>query len=287
MKATKSGSIPGTGAINKLPTKIVITMVFAVIAASMLYPMYITIITAFKPLAEYRKSNTAWPSEWTFVNFTQAWSRAHMDRYTLNSVIVTVLCLILITVVVTPAGFAFAKLRFPAKRLFLGLIIAMVVISPGLQIVPVFKMVNAYGLISSHIGLAIVLVAFHLTFGIYLMSSYFEGVPSEVFEAARIDGAGIYGTFFRIAMPLAKPGLLTLLTFSFLGFWNEYIYSFILLLDPDKRTLPVGVAGLIGVTYTSQPLVGAGTVIAMVPCLLVFLILQRNLQEGLTMGVSK
>jgi ABC-type glycerol-3-phosphate transport system permease component len=277
----------GVAAITNMPAKVLISLIFAAIAASMLFPLYISIITAFKTLPDYQKSNTAWPSAWTVKNFTEAWSRAHMDRYTLNSVIVTAMCLVLITVVVTPAGFAFAKLKFPGKRLLLGVIISLVVISPGLQIVPVFKLVNSYDLISTHIGLAVVLVAFHLTFGIYLMSSYFEGVPSEVFEAARIDGTGTYGTFLRIALPLARPGLLTLLTFSFLGFWNEYIYALILLLDPNSRTLPVGIAGLRGVTYTNQPLVGAGTVIAMIPCVLVFLLLQRNLQEGLTMGMSK
>lgn len=274
-------------AIASLPTRVLVSLIFLGIAASMLFPLYITIITSFKTLSDYQGNSLGLPKTWTWHNFAAAWTQGNMGEYARNSAVVTGIGLVMLVVVVLPAGYAFAKLEFPGRRVLLAAIISIVVISPNLQVVPIFKMAADYHLVDNQAGLSLVYVSFSLPFGIYLMSSYFEGVPSTIFDAARVDGAGALTTFLRIAVPIARPGLLTLLTFSFLGFWNEYLFGLIILLDPNKRTLPVGVASLQSESYTSQPLLSAGLVITMIPCVLIFLLLQRNLNEGLTAGAVK
>lgn len=275
------------GGIHRLSTRMMISLILLALAASMLYPLYITILTSFKTLPDYQRNAAGLPKTWTLHNFSQAWTQGHVSEYARNSVVVTAMALALLVVVVTPAGYAFAQLKFPGQRIFLAAIVSIVIISPSLQIIPLFKIAAAYHLIDSHAGLALIYVSFSLPFGIYLMSAYFEGVPSSIFDAATVDGAGPFTAFLRIALPIARPGLLTLITFSFLGFWNEYIFGLIILLNPAKRTLPVGVASLQSASYTSQPLLAAGLVITMIPCVLVFLLLQRNLNEGLTAGAVK
>lgn len=279
---------PGSsGGIHRLSSRALVLLILVALAASMLFPVYITLISSVKTLPEYQRSSLGWPSTWTFHNFVQAWGQGHMSRYALNSIVVVVMNLVLVLVTVTPAGFAFAKMRFRGQRFWLGALMALVIVSPGLQLVPIFKVANSFHLINSFIGLALIHTAFSLSFGVYMMSAYFTGVPSAVFEAAAIDGAGTFGTFVRIAIPIARPGILTLLTFTFLSCWNEYLYALIILLDPNKRTLPVGVAFLQNESYTSQPLLSAGLVITMLPCVLIFILLQRNLNEGLTLGMGK
>lgn len=274
-------------AIQSLPTRVLISLILLGLAASMLFPLYITIITSFKTLPDYQRNGLGLPKTWTLHNFHLAWSQGHVGEYARNSAVVTAIALVLLVIVVVPAGYAFAKLKFPGQRIFLAAIISLVIISPNLQVVPIFKTAATYHLIDHQAGLSLIYVSFSLPFGIYLMSSYFEGVPSTIFDAATVDGAGPFSTFIRIALPIARPGLLTLLTFSFLGFWNEYLFGLVILLDPAKRTLPVGVATLTSESYTSLPLLSAGLVITMVPCLLVFMLLQRNLNEGLTAGAVK
>lgn len=273
--------------LYRLPTRMLVSLVFLALAISMLYPLYITIITSFKTLPDYQNSSFGWPKTWTWANFARAWSQADVGLYARNSVVITAMAIVLLVVVVTPAGYAFARWRFPGSRVLLAGIVSIVIISPSLQIVPIFKIAAQLHLIDQQPGLSLIYVSFSLPFGIYLMSSYFEGVPASIFEAATIDGAGAFSSFVRIAVPIARPGLLTLLTFSFLGFWNEYVFGLVILLDPHKRTLPVGVASLESAAYTSQPLLCAGLVISMVPCALVFMLLQRNLNEGLTAGAVK
>jgi ABC-type glycerol-3-phosphate transport system permease component len=283
-----SRNTAGVAGFTRLPSRLLVTLILIGICASMAYPLYLTLVTSVKTLHDYQGNYIGIPKEWTGSAYARAWTRSHVSHYAWNSVKVTAMSLILLLITVVPAGFAFAKLRFPFRRVILSTVIGLVIIAPALQIIPVIKIATAYHLMDSHLGLALVQVTFSLSFGIYLMSAYFESVPSTIFEAATIDGAGAFGTFWRIALPIAKPGVLTLLTFGFLSYWNEYIYAFIMLPTPDNRTLPVGIAGLTGGEfYQDQPLITAGVVITMVPCVLMFLLLQRNLNEGLTAGVTK
>jgi len=272
---------------RKLSGKWLVSLLFLAVSLSMLYPLYITIVLSMKTVPDYQRNKVGLPRHWTLSNFSHAWTQGHMGRYTVNSVIVVALALVILIVAAVPAGYAFAQFSFPFRRTLLGGIVAFAIVSPGLQIVPVFKLATELHFINSYLGLALIYAAFSVPFGVYLMSAYFEGVPRAIFEAGIVDGAGVFSRFLRLAVPIARPGLLTLITFAFLTFWNEFIFALFILLDPNKRTLTAGVARLHDDVYTSQPLLAAGLVFTMVPCVLVFALLQRNLNEGLTAGATK
>lgn len=278
---------------RRLSTRVLIFLVLLAVAVSMTYPLATTLLSSFMTLADYQANGPMWPSPWTLENYTTAWEQGHIASYAVNSVIVTGLALAISVLVVVPAGYALGQLEVPFRRAVLLGILSFGILSAGLQLVPLTKLMRSPVLAQlgigsgSYLGLALVYAAFFLPFAIYLMASYFEGLPKPMFESATIDGAGALRAFLLIAVPLARPGVLTMLTFGFLSFWNDYLFALILMPGDDVRTLPVGVALLENQDYTSQPLVSAGVVITMVPCLLIFLVLIRNLNEGLTVGAVK
>lgn len=279
--------------LRRLSTRTLVFALLAALAVSMAYPLVITTLASFMTLPDYQANGPGWPREWTLENYTTAWGQGHIGAYAVNSLVVTGLALVILVVVAVPAGYALGQLEVPFRRWVLLGILSLAIVSGGLQLVPLARLARnpvlvALGLGSgSFLGLALIYVSFFLSFAIYLMASYFEGLPRPMFESATIDGAGDFKAFWHIAVPLARPGVLTMITFGFLSFWNDFLLALILLPDSDMRTLPVGVALLEGQAYTSQPLLAAGVVLTMIPCLLVFLVLIRNLNEGLTVGAVK
>lgn len=278
---------------QRLSIRVLIFLALAAVAVSMAYPLVTTVLSSFMTLSDYQAHGPTWPDPWTISNYTTAWARGHVGRYAINSIIVTGLALAIAIVVVVPAGYALGQLEVPYRRVILLGILSFGILSAGLQLVPLTKLARSPLLVGlgigsgSYVGLALIYVAFFLPFAVYLMASYFESLPKPMFESATIDGAGALRAFLLVAVPLARPGMLTMLTFGFLSFWNDYLFALLLMPSENVRTLPVGVALLESQDYTSQPLLASGVVITMVPCLLVFLILIRNLNEGLTVGAVK
>lgn len=278
---------------RRLSTRFLIFAALLAMAASMAYPLIATVLSSFMTLPDYQANGPSWPNSWTLENYRTAWTQGHVSQYAVNSIVVTGLAIVMLVVVSVPAGYALALLDVPRRRFILVGILALAIVSAGLQLVPLAKLARHPILVNlgigtgSFAGLALIYVSFFLSFAVYLMASYFEGLPRPMFESATIDGAGPVRTFLYIAVPLAVPGILTMVTFGFLSFWNDFLFALILLPDENMRTLPVGTAFLESQSYTSQPLVSAGVVLTMLPCFLVFMVLIRNLNEGLTLGAVK
>ncbi len=287
LRAPRRHGWAGKDFIDSQSKRALVTALFFALAVSMLFPLFMVIVASFKTLDEYQRSSIGVPQHWTFENYREAWAVGHLGPYALHSALVTAITIVLLVGLATPAGYAFAHMSFPFRRSLLVFTISLVIVSQNQLVVPIFRTAQQLGLLNQYFGLAVVFTGLHLPFGIYLMSSYFEGVPRSLFQAAAIDGAGAFRTFFGIALPIARPGVLTLVTFTFLGIWNEYLYSLLILQDPTKRTLMVGIQLLQSSWYVSQPMVSAGLIVAIIPCLIMFVLLQRNLNEGLTAGAVK
>jgi ABC-type glycerol-3-phosphate transport system permease component len=142
-------------------------------------------------------------------------------------------------------------------------------------------------MLNSHVGLALTYTALQLPFSVYLMTSFFNGLPREIIEAARMDGAGQWRVFRSIALPIGAPALATMATLNFLWLYNELLFALLLMQDADKRTVPVGLALLQGQNTTPVPLLASGLLISLVPVLVVFFVAQRELARGLTVGAVK
>jgi multiple sugar transport system permease protein len=225
------------------------------------------------------------PKEPTLENYRTLFGTYGIGRYLTNSILVSTLATILALLFVVPAGYAFAKLRFTGRdAVFQALVAAMVV--PGqIGMLPLFLELKAMGLVNSYAGALVPWLAG--IFGIFLVRQFCLSIPGELLEAARIDGASETLILRRIVLPALKPVLITLALFIFLGSWNDFMWPLIVLADQDLYTLPVALAALSREHVQDNELMMAGSVVTVVPVLVLFLALQRHYLSGLLAGSVK
>ncbi|HQU70698.1 MAG TPA: carbohydrate ABC transporter permease [Calditrichia bacterium] len=225
------------------------------------------------------------PETFTAEHYINLFSRLNLGRYFLNSLLLALGVTLFSLLVNSMAGFAFAKFRFRGRTpLFAGLISAMII--PGqVTMLPVFLLLNKMGLLNSYFG--VILPTMASIFGIFLIRQYLQGVPDSLIEAARIDGAGEWLIYWKIILPLAKPVLVTLALFTFMGSWNDFLWPLIVLTREDLYTLPVALSSLLGEHVQDVELMMAGSVVTVVPVLVVFLALQKYYLQGIMIGGVK
>jgi multiple sugar transport system permease protein len=206
-------------------------------------------------------------------------------RYFLNSLFVATMATILSLLFNASAGYAFAKLRFKGRDRIFQLLLAALVIPAQVTMLPLFLMLKEIGLINSFAGVLVPLTA--SIFGIFLVRQYAMSIPDELLEAARVDGASEGRIFLQIVVPALTPILITLALFTFLGAWNDFMWPLIVLVDQDLYTLPVALAALSREHVQDNELMMAGSVLTILPVLLLFLVLQRYYMQGLLAGSVK
>ncbi|MEV5333715.1 carbohydrate ABC transporter permease [Streptomyces werraensis] len=241
-------------------------------------------LSAFKTRRDLTASPPVWiPSEWTLSNFSALLDQLDMPRYFLNSLIVAVLVTLCNLLFCSMLGYALAKLEFTGRSKVFGVVLAALMVPGNLLILPLYVLMTRLGLIDTYAGLVLPFAAG--AFGVFLMRQFMQSIPDELLEAARIDGAGEWYIFWRIVLPLVKPALATLTIFTFLGSWNNFVWPLIATNDPDKYTLPVALA-----TFANDPnrtvgggngMLMAGSLLVVLPVLLVFVVLQRHFTQGI------
>jgi ABC-type glycerol-3-phosphate transport system permease component len=225
-------------------------------------------------------------------NYARAWREAHFARYFVNSVVVTALSVALIVGLGAMAAYAVSRFTHPLGKVAFWLFLAGLTIPAQLAIVPLFFELRAGGLLNSKVGLILVYTANGLPFSIFILAAFFRSLPKSLYEAAVIDGCGEFSAFWRILLPLARPGLVTVAIFQFIGVWKEYFYAFMLVSGDtagSARTVPLGLANLsIAAEYrTEYGMLFAGIVLVTVPILLVYVALQRQIVRGIAAGALK
>jgi ABC-type glycerol-3-phosphate transport system permease component len=263
----------------------VIAIPMAILAFSCVYPMFFAINNALKTNKGYILDRFGLATDATFANFAQAWTRSHLSEYFWNSVIVTIGAVALLLLVSSLAGFALAILRFPFRRLIFVVILASLMIPVQVVLVPFYRTIIALGLLNTHAGLIISYTAFFLPFSVYLMTAFYSGLPRELVEAARIDGAKLLQVWWHVMLPMGKPALITLGILNTLYCWNDVLISLLVL--QDRRTLMVGIAALRGEYTTNVPLLSAGIVLAAAPIVLIYIVFQRQIVSGIAVGAVK
>ena len=225
------------------------------------------------------------PSEPTLENYRTLFGTYGIGRYLANSVLVSTLATILALLFVVPAGYAFAKLRFNGREAVFQALVAAMVVPGQIGMLPLFLELKAMGLVNSYAGALVPWLAG--IFGIFLVRQFCLSIPTELLEAARIDGASEWLILRRIVLPVLKPVLITLALFIFLGSWNDFMWPLIVLADQDLYTLPVALAALSREHVQDNELMMAGSVVTVVPVLVLFLVLQRYYLSGLMAGSVK
>jgi multiple sugar transport system permease protein len=225
------------------------------------------------------------PSRATLENYRELFVRLDLGRCFLNSMFVAVVSTALALLIVSLAGYAFAKLRFPGRsKIFKALLTAMV-IPAQVAMLPLFLLLKEMGLVNTY--WAVITPGMAPVFGIFMVRQYALSIPDELLDAARVDGAGEFRIYRTIVLPMLRPILVTFGVFSFMGAWNDFMWPLIVLTDDRKYTLPVALANLIGEHAQDIELMMAGSVLTVLPVLLLFLFLQRTYVEGITLGGIK
>jgi multiple sugar transport system permease protein len=225
------------------------------------------------------------PMHATLHNYQQLFLRAGVGRYLLNSLLVSSAITLLSLACNVMAGYAFAKLRFAGREALFKAVLGMLAIPAQVAMLPLFLMLKPLGLVNHYGG--VILPAMASAFGIFLVRQYARAMPEELLEAARIDGAGEWRIFLRIVLPLLKPIMVTLAIYTFLTAWNDFMWPLIVLTGQEHYTLPLGLASLAREHATDTELMMAGSVVTVVPVLLLFLAMQRYYLEGLLAGSLK
>ncbi len=257
----------------------------ALLALSCVYPIFFAINNALKTNKGYILDRFGIVTDPTLLNFSQAWTRSHLGDYFLNSVVVTAGAVLLLLTVSSLAGFALAILRFPYRKLIFIVILAALMIPVQVVLVPFYQTIIGLGLLNTRIGLIISYTAFFLPFSVYLMTAFYSGLPRELVEAARIDGAKLWQVWWFVMLPMGKPALITLGILNTLYCWNDVLISLLVL--QDERTLMVGIAALRGEYTTNVPLLSAGIVLAAAPIVAIYIIFQRQIVSGIAVGAVK
>jgi multiple sugar transport system permease protein len=225
------------------------------------------------------------PSAPTFQHYVDLFTRLNLARDFANSLFITIGVTLFSLVVNSMAGYAFAKLRFSGREAVFKVLIAAMVIPGQVGMMPLFLMVKGLGLVNTPWGVMIPGLA--TVFGIFMIRQFALSIPEDLLDAARIDGAGEFRIYWTIVLPVLRPILVTMATFSFLSAWNDFMWPLIVLSDDSKYTLPVALASLVGEHVQDTELMMAGSVLTVLPVLMVFLVMQRSYIKGVLMGSVK
>ncbi len=259
----------------------------AVLALATIYPLMFTANVAMKTRREYVLDRFSLAAEPRWDTIATAWSSVGMARYFLNSVIVVTCAVALLLLIGSMAGFALSQLRFRGSTALFLVCLAALFIPFQVIMVPLARILAGGGLIDTYPGLVLAYVAQFLPFTVFLMTSYYRGVPTEIIDAARIDGNTPYGVYRRIMVPIGAPALLSVGILDALFCWNDVLIALLLMPSAEHRTVMVGVTSLRGQYSADIPTFAAGVLIAAVPVLVTYLFLQRQIADGVTAGSTK
>ena len=258
----------------------------AAIALLSLAPLAWMVSVSFMPRGEASHFPPPFlPSMATLDNYRALFATTGVARNFANSLLVSGAITVLSLLVNTMAGYAFAKLRFTGRERIFQLLLAALVVPAQVAMLPLFLLMKQLGLVNSYWG--VIVPALATVFGIFLVRQYARSIPDELLDAARIDGASEWRIFWQVVLPVLKPILVTLAIFSFLGAWNDFMWPLIVLSDQSMQTLPVALASLSREHVQDNELMMAGSVVTVLPVLLLFLCLQRYYMQGLLVGSVK
>jgi N-acetylglucosamine transport system permease protein len=263
--------------------------VLVIWAIMVVLPLLWAVMTSFKTDKAIFTSPWSLPDSLHFENWSRAWSQAHMSDYFLNTVLVVGGSLVGTLLFGSMAAYVLARFDFPGNRFIYFLFIGGMSFPVMLALVPLFFVLNNVALLNTLHGLILVYIAYSLPFTVFFLTAFFRTLPTSVAEAALIDGASHTRTFFQVMLPMAKPGLISVAIFNFLGQWNQYMLPTVLNTEPEKKVLSQGLVEL----AVSQGYKGdwsglfAGLVMAMLPVLAAYIIFQRQVVAGLTAGALK
>lgn len=250
------------------------------------YPLTWMVLNGFKTNAELFGNPFALPLQWGWENYTAAWNRG-VSNYLTTSILVTITSTIATVFISAWAAYGLTRVEIPFSRTWSTVILGGLMLAPTVALVPLVKMFQAMGLYNTFWALLILYTAFRIPFTTFLIRAYMIDLPREVDEAAEVDGASRWTSFWRIILPMCRPIIISVVILHILFAWNEYLFAMVFTSGTDMQTLPVGLTSLMSKHGTDYPVVFAGMVIAALPVVILFFACQRYFIKGLADGIGK
>lgn len=259
-----------------------VLVLFSILA---FYPFFWVILTSLKSNFEVYSNAFGLPIAWKIENYISAWSIGNFGVNFFNSVLVSVLATAGVALLAAMAAYSLARVR---QNPFIYLLMTLGIMIPiHALLIPTFVLVRGLGIMNSRLGLVLVYISSNMSLSVFILVGFMRGIPRALEESALIEGASWGRIFFSIVFPLAKPGIATIGTLTFLNCWNEFVYATVLVASPDLRTLPLGIAALRGQYFTDFGIMCAGLAIAIVPVMILFVVFQEQVIRGMAAGAVK
>jgi len=270
------------------------TLVYAILvgwSAISLFGFAWVVLTSLKTNQEMYNIDSIWglPAQPQWNNYVRAWTRSKMGNFFFNSVLVSGGSVLALNLLGSMAAYILGRFRFLGNKVVLTGFILGSAIPVQLITTPLYLMFNNLGLLDNLVALSLVYIAVSLPFTVFVLTGFFKTLPTELEEAAVLDGATEYGVFWRVMLPLARPGIITVSIFNFLGIWNEFLLALMLINETENMTVPLGLYNLKVVQEYAADWTGlfAGFVIVLLPTVIAFIILQDRVTQGMTVGALK
>ena len=268
--------------------KIVVYILTVIILLVLLFPFFVTFSTAFKPLKEVYTSPPHWiPHQLWWHNFSDIWIKYPLAQYFINSFIIASGATLLNMILCIPAAYAVARLRFAGRKFLLFSFLVVQMFSPIIVVISLFKIFARLGLVDTLSSLIIVNTVFTLAFSIWMLNGYFSTIPMEIEEAALIDGCTRFKTIIYVTLPIAMPGVVTTLIYTFIAAWNEFMFALTLINTAAKKPLTLGLYNLVGRWEVQWQYLTAASLFAVAPVIVLFILIEKQLVKGLAGGAIK
>ncbi|WP_251669728.1 carbohydrate ABC transporter permease [Paenibacillus camelliae] len=250
-------------------------------------PIFYMIVGSFKTEQEYAASPFALPEVLQFSNYSKAWEVANMDVYFFNSLLITFISLIVTVMLGALAAFFLSRFEFKLRGALYGLFLLGMLIPIHATLIPIFMIMKNLSLLDTYLSLILPYTAFHLSLTIFILEGFMRSFPRDLEESGVMDGAGIYRIFWSIILPITRPAIATVVILNFIYNWNEYLFALVLISSESLKTLPLGIANFVGIETASLTLQMAALTIALVPIIIFYLLLQKQLVNGMVAGAVK
>ncbi|WP_322348814.1 carbohydrate ABC transporter permease [Paenibacillus albus] len=253
-----------------------------------LFPLVWLLLSSFKTNREITVNTWAFPSTLNFENYRAAWESANIGLYAWNSLYVTVIACFFTLLLSAATAYALSRMKYKvlSKRVYSFILLGLLV-PPGALFIPLYRLVNELHLYDTHRALILVYCTYALPITIFILNAFMQSIPSELEEAGIMDGLGAAGLFAKVIIPVTMPALVTVFILAFIGNWNEYIFSQLFVTTESLRTLPTGMATFNDGYRTNFASLSAAVIISIIPVLLVYMFLQRQIIDGMTAGSVK
>ncbi len=287
--ATKAHTRGWTGSIVRELKRSHLYLLPVLWAAFNIFCVYWIVVSSLKTSREVFRDPGGLPASPQFKNFVEIWNVAHLGVELRNSILITAASVLLILILCAPAAYVLSRIPFKGSNWLIILFVAGAGVPGAMLIIPLFSIMRDLRLMDTLHGLILIYATVSIPFSMFVLTGFFRTLPSEFQEAARIDGCSEFGVFWRVMLPLASPGLITVAIFNFVAIWNEYYLALVFIQDPAKMPLARGIYSIAGSMIYTGNWVGlfAAVVIVMVPSIIVYMLLSERLIEGITAGALK